>query len=361
MGNALSHSSKTGAVAVALLATTCSPPVKHPETPVAIRIVATERGGAGGRLVVIDEAGDRRAVLVPAAVTTARDNSAAFSPDGAWIAFASSRTRDLARTSIWVAPAVIGGEPLRITDDAADDLAPVWTPDGGALVFASDRGGSFDLWQIALTRDGDRLRAGALTQLTHAPGAELAPTVARDGRIAFAAIDRDESGGLRSRIAVLDQGEPRMITLGPGDGTPAWSPDGKAIAFSAPMAREGGGVDSDLLAVAPDGSDRRVLVEGPDTDESGPVWSADGRWLFATSLYRQVATGKPLLSSVVYADLREQPPTLRMLKDRIGAVSRLAPALGPGALDPQALHAAPEYRQTLRQILVHALSQSPDP
>lgn len=349
---------RAGAVAVALGAASCSPPARSPRPAATVRIVATERGGAGGRLVVIDEGGDRRSELVPEAVTTARDNSAAFSPDGAWIAFASSRTRALDRTSIWVARAVPGAVPLRITDDPADDLAPVWTADGGALVFASDRGGSFDLWQVALSPDGDRLRAGALTQLTDAAGAELAPSVARDGRIAFAMIDRDEAGALRSRIAVLEEGAPRAITRGPGDGTPAWSPDGRTIAFSAPMAREGGAVDSDLLAVDAEGGDRRVLVVGPATDESGPVWSADGRWVFATSLYRQVETGRPLLSSVVYADLREQPPTLRMLQDRIGAVSRLAPALAPATLDAQALHAAPEYREALRQILVHALSRA---
>jgi Tol biopolymer transport system component len=348
---------RAGVAAVAVLGIACSPPAQHPAPPIAVRIVATERGGAGGRLVVIDEAGDRQAELVPAAVTTARDNSAAFSPDGAWIAFASSRTRDLDRTSLWIVPAVIGAAPIRLTDDRADDLAPAWTPGSDALVFASDRGGTFDLWRVALIKADGRVRAGALTQLTHAPGAELGPSVARDGRIAYAALDRDDTGTLRSRIAVLDaDGTARVITLGPGDSTPAWTPDGKAIAFAAPMARAGGAIDSDLLAVAPDGTDRRVLIDAPDTDESGPVWSADGRWLFATSLYRQVETGKPLLSSVVYVDLREQPPTLRMLQDRAGAISRLAPAIGPGGLDPQPLHAAPAYRAALVQILVHALS-----
>jgi dipeptidyl aminopeptidase/acylaminoacyl peptidase len=352
------------ACALTVIASACYTPPARPAPPPAVRIVATERGPTGGRLVVIDEAGLRTAELVPPAAETARDNSAVFSPDGAWIAFASSRGRgeNLEHTSLWVVAAKLDATPMRITDDRGDDLEPAWTPDGKALVFASDRGGSFDLWRVTLAIAGDRVSASSRpVQLTSEPGLELAPSVGPDGRIAFAAIERDGQGTMESRIEILDEaGVGHAVTDGPGDGTPAWSPDGKTIAFSAPMAREGGAVDADVLAVDADGGHRRVLLESPGTDESGPVWSHDGRWLFATSLARKAQGGKPLLSSIVYADLRATPPVARMLRDPAAALSRLAPAVAPVALDDKALAAGPLYGEALEQILIHALERQQD-
>ena len=44
----------------------------------------------------------------------------------------------------------------RITDDAARDRLPTWTPDGKSLVFYSNRGGEFEIWSIGA--DGGSLR-----------------------------------------------------------------------------------------------------------------------------------------------------------------------------------------------------------
>ena len=40
------------------------------------------------------------------------------------------------------------GEWTRVTDGAAWDREPVWTADGSAIVFSSDRSGKFDIWRI---------------------------------------------------------------------------------------------------------------------------------------------------------------------------------------------------------------------
>lgn len=62
----------------------------------------------------------------------------AFSPDGAWLTFASARHEtandDLAR-DIWIMPAG-GGDPRVLTDTTLDAIAPVFTPDGQNIVFA---------------------------------------------------------------------------------------------------------------------------------------------------------------------------------------------------------------------------------
>ena len=67
----------------------------------------------------------------------------AISPDGQTLAF--TYKGDLYRV-----PAA-GGAALQLTQHAAQDMLPVWSPDGSQLVFASDRHGNFDLFVIAST------------------------------------------------------------------------------------------------------------------------------------------------------------------------------------------------------------------
>ncbi|MCL4212635.1 MAG: PD40 domain-containing protein [Gemmatimonadales bacterium] len=62
----------------------------------------------------------------------------ALSPDGQSIAF--TYKGDLYRV------AASGGVATQLTQHAAQDMMPVWSPDGTQLVFASDRNGNFDLF-----------------------------------------------------------------------------------------------------------------------------------------------------------------------------------------------------------------------
>ena len=345
----------------ALGAAACAPPPSLTAAPVPERehvaIIVSERGPRGARLVAIDERGDRRFDLLapPAAGQTIRDTNPSVSPDGRWVAFASTRGRRPHETSVWIAPIGVEAAPARLTDGAGVDSHPVWTHDGGAIVFASTRGGAdFDLWTLAVA--GGRA-AGAPVRLTDRRGHEVTPTVARDGAIIYAAVTPRDGGEVESHLEErAPDGAIRALTEGPADSAPALSPDGATLAFARPVVRDAG-PDSELWSMPRAGGEATRLVDLPLTDESGPVWSRDGRYVFATSVLRGAA-GRPLFASVVHVDRAEQPARARMLRDRAGALVRLTPAIATARLDARALRADPEYLPELARIMAAAIERA---
>ena len=342
------------------LAAGCGPrPAAGPAPPAApdrIAIALAERGPHGARLVAIDEHGDRRFELVaPVAAGVVRDVNPAISPDGRWIAFASTRGRTLDQTSLWLAPLGVEAAPVRLTDGAWIDSHPAWARDGRAIVFASTRdGGDFDLWRLPIAAGR---AAGPPEQLTSAPSHEVTPTVAADGAIVYAAVTPKGGAEVESRLEERAPGGTiRALTAGPADASPALSPDGAAIAFARPGVHDGE-PHSELWRVARGGGAATRLVELPLTDESGPVWSPDGRFVLATSVLRG-AGGRPLFSSVIHVDLQEVPAKARILRDRAGAIARLTPAVVAAHLDAPALHADPEYLPELARIMAGAIEEA---
>jgi Tol biopolymer transport system component len=319
-----------------------------------IAIVASERGAQGARLVAIDEHGDRQFELIEPASGVVRDSHPAVSPDGKWLAFASSRDRPLDQTSLWIAALGVAMPPHRLTTGPAIDAHPAWMPDGSALVFASTRGGGdFNLWRLAM-RDG---LPGELGQLTHGAGHEVTPAIAPDGTIIYAAVTPDPA---RREIEThLEERAPdgtiRALTTGPADLSPAVSPDGARLVFARPAVHDGK-PDSELWLMVRATGAITPLVDLPLTDESGPVWSRDGRFVFATSVLRG-AEGQVVFSSIIHVDLREPRPVARILEDRVGAIVRLTPALTATPLDAAALDRDPEYLRELARIMTELIEQ----
>ena len=77
------------------------------------------------------------------------------SPDGTRLLYA-------ALGDIWTAPLDGSEGPLPVTRDTWLDTDPVWLPDGESVLFASDRGGTMDLWEKRL----DSGPGAGLVQLT---------------------------------------------------------------------------------------------------------------------------------------------------------------------------------------------------
>jgi len=317
-----------------VLAAACGPPrVASVSAPARIAIVASEIGASGARLVVLDEHGDRQGELLRPATGVVRDSNPAISPDGRWVAFESNRGHE-PQLHLWIAPLAFEATPVELTEG----VHPAWTP-GGRIVYSVHG----DLYEIAA-------RGGTPVQLTSAPGTEDTPSVASDGTIVYAA-STPEGSHLEARAP---DGTITRLTEGPADTTPAVSPDGRAIAFSRPVEHHGT-LDAELWLLPHGQPVATPIVELPISEEAGPVWSRDGHYLFSTSAVRS-SSGAMLFSSVIVIDMTRTPRVARILEDRSGPLSRLTPAVAPGALDAAALSSDPEYLPELARIIAAAIA-----
>ena len=163
------------------------------------------------------------ALLLQAALATQPDTSAvvgarspSYAPDGR-LAISVNGHLMLQRAN--------GAPMTALTAGSGWDRDPAWTPDGQSIVFASDRGGNYDLYRLAVNADGS---AGALTQLTKTPQQETNPTVSGDGRIAFL-----RGSGNATRVWVLDATgkESRATTGGDTEKSPVLSSKGAWLAY----------------------------------------------------------------------------------------------------------------------------------
>ncbi len=116
--------------------------------------------------------------------------------------------------------------PLQVlTNGAGWDRDPVWTPDGQAIVFASDRNGNYDLFRLVVTADG---APGALLPLTSSAQQETSPSMAADGRISFL-----RGSGNATRVWIRDTtGRESRVTSGTDiERAPQFAPNGTDLAF----------------------------------------------------------------------------------------------------------------------------------
>ena len=109
------------------------------------------------------------------------------------------------------------------------------------------------------------------------------PSISPDGKtVAYWASDvsTGQTGGSIYTIGIEDPAAPIALTESAAgiDADPAWSPDGKSIAFR----RSGSDGNWDVYQMGSDGSNVRPFVTGPTRDHK-PAWSPDGRQLMIIS------------------------------------------------------------------------------
>lgn len=157
----------------------------------------------------------------------------------------------------------------KLTDNSADDIHAVWSPQGDRIAFISMRGGSADLFVMGA--DGADQRV-----LYAGPGLEAEPRWAPDGRrIAFIS---EQGGSVAVMVVDADGGAPVRMSRGELDvGVPAWSPSGDWVAFTEATPK-----GSDIALANPATGAYRRLTDEPQSLVSDLGWSPDGRSLLFT-------------------------------------------------------------------------------
>ena len=241
------------------------------------------------------------------------------SPDGKWVAYTVGGVdaeKDKRDSDIWMA-SWDGADQVRLTfTDDSSESAPRWSPDGRYLAFLAARGdeeqkkkGS-QVW--LLNRAG-----GEAQKLTDIKGGVAAYAWSPDGKRLVLVVNdpdpndepeklegwkrktsppivinryffkQDREGYLRNlhtHLSLFDVETRKadVLTSGPfDDSAPAWSPDGKQVAFiSKRGADPDRTADTNLFVIeARPGAEMRQLTTFPGPDEGQPSWSPDGGWI----------------------------------------------------------------------------------
>lgn len=166
-----------------------------------------------------------------------------------------------------------GTDPVAVTQDAALDWSPVWSPDGNYLYYASDRGGSMNLWRAGIDEKSGKV-LGRPAPVTTPASSIGSLSISRDGsRIAYASetitanIEKVRFDPVKEAIT----SPPEAITRGSRRFQgPQLSPDSEWLTFHQ------GGKQEDIFVIRTDGSGLRQLTNDMDKDRF-PAWSPDGK------------------------------------------------------------------------------------
>ena len=234
-------------------------------------LFASDRAGLQRGLWAVDVATGRKRVVSKAGDTM----QPSWSPHGKRIAYWGLRGNSGQR-DLWTV-ASDGSDAERegvaVTNDAALDWSPVWSPDGKFLYFSSNRGGTMNLWRVGIDEASGRVLGDPEPMTTPSLwSGEM--SFSRDGkRLAFASLD------WRSTLFKIEFDPKEQKTVGPPvpilRGTQPirdhqLSPDGNWVAFTQTGGQE------DLFVARTNGSEYRRLTDDVFRDR-GPSWSPDGQ------------------------------------------------------------------------------------
>ena len=255
--------------------------------------------GTGLEIVELDTRQSRRLTLPVDAVGTA---DWSWSPDGRLLAYVQAVSREAQVSRIWMMR-LDDGKSFPVTEDG-NNWNPIWSRDGDALFFISNRGGAMDLWaqpvdsargpigpavpvtvgvgmrSAAFSKDGSKLAYSKGRNVANvwrvpilddrlATWADAEPITSEQAFVeeldlspdgTELVLNSDRAGNLDLWAVPLHGGEWRALTTHPGpDWAPRFSADGKEIVFHS--HREG---TRDLFIVPSEGGMVRPLLQTPE-------------------------------------------------------------------------------------------------
>jgi Tol biopolymer transport system component len=238
-------------------------------TPIVQRGEVLTRPLDGGSLVATDTSTGAERTIVRCQSDCVLISDFGASADGDWVAYNVITCMGACdpvepEAGLWIAGAQ--GAPRHVPT-ANWENPRSWSPEGGQLAFAD--GSKLILWD-PVDWEG--------TRIATADGYIAAIEWGPDGRSIAYSVQAPARGvtppaGSLGVFVIRSGGEPQRVSALPGVSGIAWSPDGKSLALDLLDGHR-----SAIEVVGADGSEERVLVEGPSFEGPGePVWSPDGR------------------------------------------------------------------------------------
>ena len=344
------HSRRTGAVAASLVAGALLAPAASASAAVfagrigftSFRVDPSASLDVGGDIFSMNPDGSdvRRLTTNPEL-----DRQPDWSPGGTQIAYTIHKPGERVNFELSLMTANGDGHRrLTTSPDGEASSQGSWFPNGRGILFRrSTRGRAASIWQMG------RLGENPLLRL-QPPRPPLYPSFSPDmTKIAFAAIMTPPQDVDRG-VFVVDADGSGLTTLfdvpGAFDSAPAWSPDGKRIAFESNADVGGANPERDMevWTMNADGSGARQLTRNALHDE-GPAWSPDGgRTLAYTSgpddqhgdIHVMTAGGRHLRQLTTFAGLDESPDWQSIPAPRTARRCGDAVRSGPGARDVRA-------------------------
>lgn len=204
-----------------------------------------------------------------------------WSPDGKYLAFLSARNEG--KTQVWLLSRS-GGEAQHLTDTPQDVDDFVWSPDSTRLV-------------VILRDPSEEELAAAKTKEKEKEGEDdkdKKPKTKKPWVIDRLQFKTDEVGYLdrrRAHLYVLDLATKQLTQITSGDyddAHPAWSPDGRLITFDSNRSKldPDRTYNTDVWVVAANNTDKGAQLTQVTTnpgDDSEPAWSPDGKLIAYTT------------------------------------------------------------------------------
>lgn len=218
--------------------------------------------------------------VVPVTSLSDRAEDASLSPDGNVVAF--KRSSDLPDVSgIYIKQ--IGSDHLLQLTKSTTDFSPVWSPDGRFIAFSRYANAEHEIYMVSVIGGTERkLRSGAPAH----PPMSWSP----DGKfIAFTAKDSNQNTYSINLLSVQSL-ETRKLTEPTAeyqDWAPAFSPDGKQLAF---IRQNGGAPMGDIFIMPANGGEAHRLTFDNASIPDPPAWSRDGTSLVFSSTRRSIPT-----------------------------------------------------------------------